>query len=65
MSTYRYTPGSGLCSLGVKIKNPGPPGPPGPTGLQGSPGNTGPTGPATPVTHYVSSGCTGYLMVNG
>jgi len=65
MSTYRYTPGSGLCSLGVQIKNPGPPGPPGPTGLQGSPGNTGPTGPATPVTHYVSSGGTGYLMVNG
>jgi len=64
MSTYKYTPGSGLCSLGVQIKNPGPPGPqgnPGPTGLQGP---TGPTGSIN-VTHYVSSGGTGYLMVNG
>jgi hypothetical protein len=55
MATYRYTPGGGICNLGVIPKYYGPAGPTGPIGVTGPQGlagtatNTGSTGPTGPI----------------
>jgi hypothetical protein len=68
MSLVKYSPGGGVCNLGVPAKLPGPTGPTGATGPQGPPGpattqgatgSTGPTGVSGPTGPSGTTGPTG------
>ncbi len=59
MSLVKYTPGGGICNLGVPAKLPGPQGPKGDTGA------TGPQGPPGPANTQGATGSTGPSGLTG